>query len=157
MTEADVYKASEAFPNALETAPLGSSTVLKDQTSKDWIETSVLRAIGKLGAAAYHAANVSELVQGTSNRAAESAARIEKEDLGETTTVRVGGRFPILEVAYEVDAFLAAARAGIDFGGTVLALHLGMNRRTSITDLLKAREAPALRLGRGTRITDRGL
>lgn len=138
VTEADVYKASEAFLDALDAAPIGSGTVLKDKTSKDWMETSVLRAFGKLGAAAYHGSNVWRLVQGMSTMATESAARIEKEHLGETATVRIGGRFPTLEVAYEVDAFLTAARACIDFGGSVLALHLGMNRRTSIAELLKS-------------------
>jgi hypothetical protein len=48
----------------------------------------------------------------------------------------VAGTFSVQEIAFEIDAFLAAARASIDFGGTVLALHLGMNRRTSISKVL---------------------
>ena len=42
------------------------------------------------------------------------------------------------EIAYELDAFLAAARSCIDFISGMLALHIeGMNRRTGSTSLLK--------------------
>jgi hypothetical protein len=43
----------------------------------------------------------------------------------------------VLEHSFDLTSFLAAATAAIDFGGTGLALHLGMNRGTSITNLLK--------------------
>lgn len=41
------------------------------------------------------------------------------------------------DFAYEVDALLSAIRSSIDFGGRILALHLGMDKRTSISDVLK--------------------
>jgi len=42
------------------------------------------------------------------------------------------------EIAFELDAFLAASRSCIDFISGMLALHIkGMNRRTSITSLLQ--------------------
>jgi hypothetical protein len=45
------------------------------------------------------------------------------------------------KIAYELDAFLAAARGCIDFISGMLSLHLqGMSRRTSITSLLKRAE-----------------
>ena len=45
------------------------------------------------------------------------------------------------EIAYELDAFLAAARGCIDFIAGMLSLHLrGMSHRTSITGLLKRAE-----------------
>jgi len=45
------------------------------------------------------------------------------------------------KIAYELDAFLAAARGCIDFIAGMLSLHLkGMSRRTSITSLLERAE-----------------
>lgn len=47
------------------------------------------------------------------------------------------------ELAFEIDAFLAAARASVDFAGTLVALHLGMHGRTSITRVLDSiKKAP---------------
>ena len=42
------------------------------------------------------------------------------------------------QIAFELDAFLAATRACVDFVSAMLALHIkGMNRRTGSTSLLK--------------------
>ena len=59
MTRTEVQTAADTFLKALDAAPTGSGTVLKDQGSKDWMETSVLRALAKLDAAAYHCSGVS--------------------------------------------------------------------------------------------------
>jgi hypothetical protein len=57
--------------------------------------------------------------------------------------MKVSGTFFVQEIAFEIDAFLAAARAAIDFGGTIVALHLGMHGRTSITRVLESiKKAP---------------
>ena len=50
----------------------------------------------------------------------------------------VSGTFFVQGIAFEIDAFLAAARASIDFGGTLVALYLGMHGRTSITRVLES-------------------
>lgn len=44
------------------------------------------------------------------------------------------------EIAFEIDAVLAASRASIDFGGRVIALHLGMDKKTSIKKVLESIE-----------------
>ncbi len=54
------------------------------------------------------------------------------------TKMSVSGTFSVQEITFEIDDFLAASRASVDFGGTVFALHLGMNRRTSITKVLES-------------------
>jgi hypothetical protein len=43
---------------------------------------------------------------------------------------------PASEIAYELDALLAAIRSSIDFSARVLGLHLGMDRRISVTKVL---------------------
>jgi hypothetical protein len=52
VTSKHVYNSAEGFLKTLDAAPTGGGTVLKDQAAKDWMETSVLRALAKLDAAA---------------------------------------------------------------------------------------------------------
>jgi hypothetical protein len=145
LTNKDVFNAADKFLKALDASPTGSGTVLKDHASKDWMETSVLRALSKLDAASYHCSNVTRLVQGAHEKAKALTGAMEyptKTKL-KPTKIRVAGTFTAQEIAFEIDAFLAAARASIDLGGAVLALHLGMNRRTSIIEVLKSiKKAP---------------
>ena len=63
MTHDDVFKASDAFLHAMDSAPVGSGTIFKDSITKEWMETAVLRAFGKMCAAAYHVDNVAHLVE----------------------------------------------------------------------------------------------
>ena len=51
VTDKDVFNAAEIFLNALDAAQTGTGTILKDLASKEWMETSVLRAMSKLDAA----------------------------------------------------------------------------------------------------------
>ena len=138
VTSRDVYNAADIFLKALDAAPTGARTVLKDQASKDWMETSVLRALAKLDAAAYHCSTVARLIESAHDEAKALAGPVEYPSTAnlKPTKMTVAGAFSVQEVAFEIDAFLAAARASIDFGGTLIALHLGMNRRTSISKVL---------------------
>jgi hypothetical protein len=142
MTDKDVFNAAEIFLKALDAAPMGTGTILKDRASKDWMETSVLRAISKLDAASYHCANVARLVQDAHEKAETLAGRVEHptQAKSQPTAMSVSGTFFVQEIAFEIDAFLAAARASTDFGGTVVALPLGMHGRTSITRVLESIE-----------------
>ncbi len=138
MTNKETYNAADTLLKALDSAPTGSGTVLKDQDSKDWMETSVLRALAKLDAAAYHCSTVTGLVERANEKAKALANPAEYPPASKLkpTKMSVAGTFSVQEIAFEIDAFLAAARASIDFAGTVLALHIGMNRRTSISKVL---------------------
>lgn len=133
-----VYNSAEKFLKTIDAAPTGRGTVLKDQTAKDWMETSVLRALTKLDAAAYHCANVARLAQSAHEKAKSMAGPLELPRSPKLIPgkMSVSGTLSVQEIAFELDAFLAASRASIDFGGGVLALHLGMNRRTSISKVL---------------------
>ena len=139
VTNKDAYNAADTFLKALDAAPMGAGTVLKDQASKGWMETSVLRALAKLDAAAYHCSTVAHLVESAHEKAQTFAGPVEYPSVTKLkpTKMTVAGTFSVQEIAFGIDAFLAAARAGIDFGGTILALHLGMNRRTSISKVLE--------------------
>lgn len=139
LTSGDVYKAADGLLKALDSAPTGTGTVLKNQASKDWMETSVLRALGKLDAASYHCSNVARAVQKAHEKTTEFAklAKCSNKDKLGPDAVGVACMFSVREIAFEIDAFLAAARSSIDFGGAIPALHLGMDRRTSITRVLK--------------------
>jgi hypothetical protein len=143
VTSKDVYNSAENFLKTLDAAPTGGGTVLKDQASKDWMETSVLRAITKLDAAAYHSSTVARLVESAHEKAKTIAGPFELPTSRKLrpTKMSVSGTFSVQEIVFEIDAFLAASRASIDFGGTVLALHLGMNRRTSISKVLSHKDA----------------
>lgn len=139
VTNKESYNAADKLLKVLDGAPMGAGTVLKDQASKDWMETSVLRALAKHDAAAYHCSTVARLVGSAHEKAKALANPAEYPPASKLkpTKMRVAGAFSVQETAFEIDAFLAAGRASIDFAGTVLALHLGMNRRTSISKVLE--------------------
>ena len=145
MTNKDVYSAAEIFLKALDAAPTGTGAILKDVPSKNWMETSVLRAISKLDAASYHYSNVARLVQ-SAHEKSETLAGGLKHPTNTTfqATASASGTFFVQEIAFEIDALLAAARASIDFGGNVVARHLvGMDGRTGIKPVLKSiKKAP---------------
>jgi hypothetical protein len=76
VTSKDVYNSAENFLKTLDAAPTGGGTVLRDQASKDWMETSVLRALAKLDAA-YHCSTVARLVEGAHEKAKTIAGPVE--------------------------------------------------------------------------------
>jgi hypothetical protein len=117
-------------------APVGASGALfKDEIGKQWMRSCIIRAIRKLQGAEYHCANIDAEIQ-RSRELAEQGAQ--------TSGMTRGGMLLFGEnekIAYELDAFLAAARGCIDFIAGMLSLHLqGMSRRTSITRLLERAE-----------------
>ena len=134
---------SEAFLKALDDAPLGA--ILKDRQSKEWMETLVLRALTKLETARYHRANLRRLVRRNERRFKQHVAGIDENPggLSKHMTATHAGVLPAGDIAHELDALLAAIRSSIDFGGRVLGLHLGMDRKTSITKVVKAAKNPA--------------
>jgi hypothetical protein len=76
--------------------------------------------------AEYHCANINAEIQRLRKLAKQSSRR---------SSLTQGGMFMFGEqqkIAYELDAFLAAARSCIDFVAGMIALHLGMEWRTSI-------------------------
>jgi hypothetical protein len=142
MTRTEVQTAAEAFLQALDAAPTGTGTVLKDRGSKEWMETCVLRALAKLDAATYHSSRVARLVTESNEKGAAFFQTLElgadgTEGKWTAATKTVGSTRGVQEIAFEIDAFLAASRAAIDFGGAVLALHTGMGKRTGITTFLE--------------------
>jgi hypothetical protein len=138
MQKAEVHlqAASEAFLKALDDAPLEG--ILKDQKAKEWLETLVLRAFKKLGAARYHDTNLRTLVRSNEQRLKQHAMETERhpEGFSTNTTSTHAEVVPAIDIAYELDALLSAIRSSIDFGGRVLGLHLGMDHKTSITKVL---------------------
>ena len=146
LTTQEAYKAGDLFLRALDDASPGAGSILKDQTSKDWMETSVLRTLARLDAAAYHQANIERLVRTGIDTVAEHAGATTHSAGAELASeIRTARIFSVLEIGFEIEAFLAAARSCVDFGGSILALHLGMNRRTSITkilDFVKGKASP---------------
>lgn len=150
VTHQGVYDISEKLLDAIDAAPTGSGTVFTDQMSKDWMESSVLRALRRLESSTYHCANMARLARKVEEDAGAFSQRFRENVKGNISEMkkttpyaddleaRSGQAFNANEIAYELDAFLAAARGAIDFAASVLVLHLGMNRRTSITKLMKA-------------------
>jgi hypothetical protein len=121
---------------ALSEAPVGASGALfRDELGKQWMQSCIIRACRKLQAAEYHCANINAEIQRSRELGEHSA---------NTSGMTHGGMFMFgakEQIAYELDAFLAAARGCIDFIAGMLSLHLrGMSRRTSITRLLERAE-----------------
>lgn len=138
MKNKKIHKAADAFLRTIDAAPIGSGTVLKDDTRKEWMETSAHRALGKLEAATYHSENVSRLVEETrKNVKAPSIDGTLEMGAGVNATMRRTSMFPVQEIAYEIEAFLAASRAAVDFIANIIALHLGMTRRTGVTTVVE--------------------
>jgi hypothetical protein len=124
----NTYEQADALLDVLHKAPVGTPGALFSQVcAKEWMESCVVRAVKKLQAAEYHRANIDSKIQDLHRKAEETARE------GYTSLVRS----EYDSVAFELDAFLAAARSCIDFISGMLALHFeGMNRRTSIATLL---------------------
>jgi len=112
-----------------------SGALFKDEIGKQWMRSCIIRAIRKLQAAEYHCANIDAEIR-RSRELAEQGAQ--------TSGMTHGGMLLFGEkekIAYELEAFLAAARGCIDFIAGMFSLHLqGMSRKTSITRLLERAE-----------------
>jgi hypothetical protein len=82
VTNKDVFNAAEIFLKALDAAATGPGTIFNEVASKDWMETSVLRAISKLDAASYHYSNVARLVQSSHEKAETLAGQVDYHPTG---------------------------------------------------------------------------
>lgn len=135
-TDKELNVASEALLQALDGAPFAG--ILKNQEVKDWLETLVLQAFRKLDAAQHHHTNIQESIYRNKKRFEEhiKADNYDAGGLLNAASTHVGV-VPASDLAYELDALLAAIRSSIDFGGRILALHLGMDKKTSISEVLK--------------------
>jgi len=109
-----------------------SGALFTNDLAKQWMESCIIRAVKKLQAAEYHHANIYSEIQAI-RKTARRTARSLRGSHGKMFT-----RVEEDQIAFELDAFLAATRACIDFVSGMLALHIkGMNRRTGSTSLLK--------------------
>lgn len=135
----------------LDKAPIGTPNALfQHQSGKDWMETSLLRALGKLKAAEYHVANIRRHIDELHKVAEEAARSLEsttQTTFGTAASATMLSRTEQNQIAYELDAFLAAGRACIDFVASMFALYVGMNRRTGVTKLLKMHGNPGFPFG----------
>ena len=129
----NTYELADELLDVLNRAPVGTFEALfKNELARQWMESCIIRAVKKLQAAEYHHANIESAIRDL-HKAGRRAAQSFKGTHGKTF-----GRGEKDDIAFELDAFLAASRSCIDFISGMLALHInGMNRRTSITSLLQ--------------------
>lgn len=145
----NTFNQADALLDVLDNAPVGTpGAFFRDDLGKQWMESCIIRAIGKLKGAEYHHTNIESEVQELRERAADAAKSLNEQNKSDNGTLGANAPYTMLsrgeqdEIAYELDAFLAAARSCIDFISGMLALHIkGMHRRTSITSLLKTATA----------------
>lgn len=132
----NTYEQADRLLNVLDQAPVGTSgAFFTNNLAKQWMESCIIRAVKKLQAAEYHHANIYSEIQDL-HKTARRGARSFKGTQGKMST-----RVEKDQIAFELDAFLAATRACVDFVSAMLALHFkGMNRRTGSTRLLKKLE-----------------
>jgi hypothetical protein len=98
------------------------------------MNSCIVRAMRKLAAAEYHCTNIAAQVEQLRELAEQEA---ERSGLTSGNMSAFGEK---QNIVYELDAFLAAARSCVDFIAGMLAMHLGMDRKTGITKLLKRTE-----------------
>jgi hypothetical protein len=132
----NTFEQADQVLQALCEAPAGASGALfRDELGKQWMQSCIIRAIRKLKAAEYHCANIDAEIERSRELAEQSA---------QTSGMTCGGVLVFEEkekTAYELDAFLAAARGSVDFIARMLSRHLrGMSSNTSITSLLRRAE-----------------
>jgi hypothetical protein len=128
----DTYEQADKLLDVLGKAPIAAPGALfQNDLAKKWMESCIIRAVKKLQAAEYHYTNINSEIREL-HRSASKAARIFKGTQGKMFT-----RGDKDSIAFELDAFLAAARSCIDFVSGMLALHVGMHRRTGSTRLLE--------------------
>lgn len=127
--------------SVLDQAPAAPETILCDTAFRERYESLVMFAFRKLQAARYHLENVDRL------RAAEQSEFDEAKQrhgsspepgglsFRQTTSVRI--RRSANPYAFELTAFLAAIKSGLDFLATVAALHFPGITADSIIVLMK--------------------
>ncbi len=142
MSNKSVESACESFFARLDHTNVAAETVLNRDNDKDWLETFVLRALDRIGAAEYHRERIRELtgdidvMRHALNKPSPDAAPI-----GSGASRRTEVSWSPREVAYEMDAFLSAVRSATDFSASLLARYIrGVGSVRSITKLLKHAE-----------------
>lgn len=129
----------DAFFAALDSAELAEGTALTSDGSKQWLETSLLRALARASAAQYHLNRLREKIRKIHARKDELVKSMEADPmtgLGPIAVARVQMRRPVDPIAFELEAFLAAARSSIDFTAQALAKFIkGIKHVRSITAL----------------------
>lgn len=129
----NTYEQADQLLDVLDQAPVGvSGALFADDLAKQWMESCIIRAVKKLQAAEYHHANIYSEIQDL-HKTARRATRSLRGTHG-----KMFARAEKDQIAFELDAFLAATRACVDFVSGMLALHIkGMHRKTGSTALLK--------------------
>jgi hypothetical protein len=121
----NAYQHADDLLDLLEQPSTGTAEAATGESrvrDRKWMVSCIIRAMRKLLAAEYHRENIDSRVQHL-RRQVELYVRTEEP-----------------AIAFELDAFLAASRSCIDFIGGMLAVYERMDRRTSITALLKKAE-----------------
>lgn len=147
--EKDVAECLEALFERLDTAKLTPETILKSEGDREHYESILMFAFRKLQAARYHRQRVDELLAIQLSELAplqnftKTNGRTLKHASATARTSKSSN-----ELAFELCAFFAAIRSGIDFLARASSLHLKGVQADSITTLLRlvnnGRTAPIL-------------
>jgi hypothetical protein len=133
----DVAACLEVLFKRLDAAKLAPETILKSEAHREHYESILMFAFRKLQAARYHHRRVEELLdlQRKELTRLQETSRPKGQGLATATaTVRISRSAD--ELTFELCAFLAAIRSGIDFLARASAQHLKGVQADSITTLL---------------------
>jgi hypothetical protein len=134
----DVAGRLEVLFKRLDEAKLAPETILKSESQRGNYESILMFAFRKLQAARYHRQRVDDLIglKGKELTRLEAASKPEAKGLTAAATMRTSRSSD--EFAFELCAFFAAIRSGIDFIAVACAQHIKeAQQATSITTLLK--------------------
>ena len=146
----DAASCLEVLFKLLDDAKLAPETMLKSEAQKERYESNLMFAFRKLQAARYHCQRVDELLELQRKELSQLASKPKKYGLqAESLTLRTNMSSD--EFAFELCAFFAAIRSGVDFLSIACAQHIKeAQQTTSITTLLKLikneRKGPILKV-----------
>ncbi len=121
----DVADCLEVLFKSLDRAKLAPETILKSEAQRERYESILMFAFRKLQAARYHRLRVDKLIELQQKEMIRLQASSEPKGAGlqdASTTVRISRSAN--EFAFELCAFLAAVRSGVDFLVTACAQHI---------------------------------
>jgi hypothetical protein len=132
-----VYECLEALFKRLDAAKLAPVSILANEAQKEHYESTLMFAFRKLQAARYHRQQVDRLIEVQAKELDRFHAKFEPKSNKLTitsSTARISGSAN--EFIFELSAFFAAIRSGIDFLAMASSQHLKGVQANSITTLL---------------------
>jgi hypothetical protein len=122
---------------ALDAVELAPRSIINSDTHKEHYETLAMFAFRKLQAAQYHRQRVNDLIAARDAALSGRSEQAEGSELKGSYEITTAISYSAVEFSYELCAFLAAIRSGIDFLAQLCGEHTKAIQVDSITTFIR--------------------